>query len=167
MYVLLFHGVRCTGLTQPNDLWLHWQMERTIGHLESLSFLRQQFMRPNKIPTLSRQDVLDNVAAAWLRDIPHERSVKWTRLAGMSLALDGSEDSLCLPEILFSLLCIVSSIGDPWWVGCGEGGVGVGGMRRGGGGGFGAGYDEAGVWWGRLCEEGWKDQAGWAFCCAL
>jgi hypothetical protein len=168
MYVLLYHGGGCTGLTQPNDLWLHWQMERTIGHLESLSFLRQQLMRPNKIPTLSRQEVLDNAAAAWLRDLPHERSVKWTRMAGMSLALDGSEDSFSLPEILFGLLCIVSSIGDPWCVGCGEGVVGVvgvGGVRRGGGGRFGAGCVEAGVWWGRLCEEGWRVQVGWASCC--
>ena len=99
MYVLLFHGGGCTGLTQPNDLWLHRMMEIEIGKLEALAFLRHGLRRPNKVPSLSRQEVLDHAQAAWSRSLPHERSIGVTKSAGMSMALDGSED--CLNATLY------------------------------------------------------------------
>lgn len=92
MYILLYHGGGCTGLTQPNDLWLHYVLETRLLELESLVVMKEQLLRPSKVPSLSRQQVLDNVCALWTDTLPHERSVKWTKKAGMSIALSGAED---------------------------------------------------------------------------
>lgn len=93
MYVLLYHGGGCTGLTQPNDLWLHSVLETKLLELESLVVMKEQLLRPSKVPSLSRQQVLDCVCALWTDCLPHERSVKWTKKAGMSIALSGAEDA--------------------------------------------------------------------------
>lgn len=92
MYILLYHGGGCTGLTQPNDLWLHLALEKGMEDMEASAFLRHQLLRPDRVPSLSRQEVLDNACQVWLHGIDHSRSIRWTQRAGMSIALDGSED---------------------------------------------------------------------------
>lgn len=94
MYVLLYHGGGTTGLTQPNDLWLHRMMEIEIGHLESVAFLQKGLLRPSKVPSMTRQEVLDQASTVWLHSLPHERSIAVTKGAGISLALDGTEDAV-------------------------------------------------------------------------
>lgn len=123
MYVLLFHGGGCTGLTQPNDLWLHWDFERKLCDLEAQAFLRHGLLRPHKIPTLSRQELLDMAASTWFNDIDHRRSVKWTAMAGMSLALDGSQEPPSVQCVQYvrvrkqcSLCCMLSSAPASNWV---------------------------------------------------
>ena len=92
-YILLYHGGGCTGLTQPSDLWLHYVLEQKLSDLEACAFLLHQLLRPGTVPSLTRQEVLKNIMAAWRHDIPHDRSVKWCLKVGLTIALDGSEDA--------------------------------------------------------------------------
>lgn len=92
MYILLFHGGGCTGLTQTNDLWLHLEVEQLLGDLEGLEFTRLALMREHKVPTISRQSIVTNFFGIWTDGIDHTRSIAWTKRAGLSIALDGSED---------------------------------------------------------------------------
>ena len=92
MYVFLYHGGGCTGLTQTNDLWLHLDMERLIGDLESICMMREMLLRPHKCPSFSRSDLLNMALSVWRFGIDHRKSILFTKRAGMSLAVDGSED---------------------------------------------------------------------------
>jgi len=92
MYVLQYHGGGTTGLMQTNDLWVHLDLERRLGYLEGLEHTRQALLRKGKIPTMSRQQILNNYFTVWEHDIDHTRSVEWGKRTGLSLALDGSED---------------------------------------------------------------------------
>ena len=88
MYILQFHGGGLTGMTQVNDLWLHHTMELEIGKLEAFAYLRKGLVRPGKVPTLTRQEILNNATTAWQTSIPHERSIAWTKATGLSLPLE-------------------------------------------------------------------------------
>ena len=92
MYVLLYHGGGCTGLTQWNDTWLHWILEQQLLEVEQAYFNAESALRPDKIPHIDRQTIVDNVLCVW-RGLPHDRSIKWGKRTGVSIALDGSEDS--------------------------------------------------------------------------
>ena len=91
MYLLLIHGGHCTGLTQVNDLWLHGEMERCLQHFEELEYHKQALMRPNSVPSMSRQAVLTNAVTYWQHGVDHAKSIAWSKRAGLSLQLDGSE----------------------------------------------------------------------------
>jgi hypothetical protein len=55
MYILLFHGGGCTGLTQSNDLWLHGDMERLLLEVEQLDWAAGGLLRPDSLYTPDRQ----------------------------------------------------------------------------------------------------------------
>jgi hypothetical protein len=100
MYLMMYHGGGLTGLCQPNDTWLHWLFERKMLNLEAVDVLQALLLRPNKVPTQSRQDILDNASKVWFcGDIPHERSRAACKSIGFSLALDGSEAQGPLTEL--------------------------------------------------------------------
>jgi len=92
MYVLLYHGGGCTGLTQWNDTWLHWLLEQKLLDVEQAHFNAEMLLRPHKIPSINRQAILDNAVAVW-ETLPHERSLTWAKKTGVSIALDGKEDT--------------------------------------------------------------------------
>ena len=92
MYVLLYHGGGCTGLMQANDVWLHATLEQVLGDIEGLEYTRQALLRPGRVPTMSRQFLVNNFFGCWASDIDHRRSIEWTKRVGLSIALDGSED---------------------------------------------------------------------------
>jgi hypothetical protein len=91
LYVLLYHGGGCTGLTQWNDVWLHWLLEQRLLDVEQVHFTSEMLIRPDKVPSMDRQAYIDNAAAVW-ESLPHERSLEWSKRTGVSIALDGSED---------------------------------------------------------------------------
>jgi len=91
MYLLMFHGGGCTGLTQPNDTWLHWIFEGQMMDLEVEDSMIELQVRPDSVPTPSRQQILNNANAVWRNGIDHNRSVRACQRVGFSLALDGSE----------------------------------------------------------------------------
>ena len=92
MYVLLYHGGGCTGLTQFNDVWLHWLYEHRLLEVEQAHFNSEMLLRPHKIPTIDRQALLQNAIAVW-ETMPHERSKDWAKKTGVSIDLNGKEDT--------------------------------------------------------------------------
>ena len=92
MYVLLYHGGGCTGLTQLNDVWLHWIFEQKLLDVEQAHFNSEMLLRPHKIPIVDRQAILRNAAAVW-ETLPHERSLTWAKKTGVSIDLNGKEDT--------------------------------------------------------------------------
>ena len=92
MYVLLYHGGGCTGLTQLNDVWLHWLYEQKLLEVEQAHFNAEMLLRPHKIPTVSRQALLNNAISVW-ETLPHERSLTWAKKTGVSIDLNGKEDT--------------------------------------------------------------------------
>jgi len=91
MYLLQYHGGGLTGELQTNDMWLHLEIERILGDIEALEFNRQALLH-DKIPTISRQAILDMYFTMWEKDIDHTKSIEWTKRSGLSVPLDGSED---------------------------------------------------------------------------
>jgi hypothetical protein len=94
-YLLLYHGGGCTGLTQLNDVWLHWLLEQRLLEVEQAQFNAEMLLRPTKIPSVDRQSMINNVAAVW-ETLPHNRSVSWAKKTGVSIAVDGTEDTTAL-----------------------------------------------------------------------
>ena len=110
MYILLFHGGGLTGMTQCNDVWLHWVLERKLLAMEQLDHCMQALLRPNVLPSISRQTIVNNSTSVWAHEIEHARTVKCSKRTGVSIALNGDEDcyfmystvTLC-SDVLFAL----------------------------------------------------------------
>ena len=60
--------------------------------MEQAHFNAEMLLRPHKVPGINRQAMLDNAIAVW-ETLPHERSLTWAKKTGVSIALDGSEDT--------------------------------------------------------------------------
>ena len=93
MYILLYHGGGVTGLTQVNDLWLHWMMEVILGELETIDVDAHMALRPGKIYTPTRQTIIDNACAMWKTEVDHRRSIQWTLRTGASMSLESDAET--------------------------------------------------------------------------
>ena len=93
MYILLYHGGGVTGLTQVNDLWLHWMMEVILGEMETLDVDAHMALRPGKIYTPTRQSIINNACTMWKTEVDHRRSIQWTLRTGASMSLDSDAET--------------------------------------------------------------------------
>ena len=93
MYVLLYHGGGVTGLTQVNDLWLHWMMEVILGEMETIDVDAHMALRPGKIYTPTRQSIINNACAMWKPEVEHRRSIQWTLRTGASMSLESDAET--------------------------------------------------------------------------
>ena len=93
-HVVLYHGGGVTGLEQVNDTHLHADVQRKLEQLETRMMHQQRAERPEKIASLTRQNVLDVVAEMWLAT--DHRNVRETgyRQTGPTLPDDAGVDAL-------------------------------------------------------------------------
>ena len=93
-HVLMFHGGGCTPFTQINDTHLHATLSRLLIQFENdwAHRERRQFISDgenNKVPTMTREEILSIVDAAW-RSIDHPHvAQKGYKQTGPAMPLRG------------------------------------------------------------------------------
>ena len=93
-HVLMFHGGGCTPFTQINDTHLHSTLSRLLiqyendwAHRERCQFISDG--EDNKVPTMTREEILSIVDAAW-RSIDHAHvAQKGYKQTGPAMPLRG------------------------------------------------------------------------------
>ena len=92
-HVLIFHGGGCTPFTQVNDTHLHANVQRFITQYEN-QLAHEERKRllsegSNKMPDLSREDILGLVRAVWCRLDHAEAARKGYLQTGPTLPMSG------------------------------------------------------------------------------
>ena len=86
-YIVIGHRGGTTAIGQWNDTDLHFPMEKEYLNLETLDFDAQLTQRPWRVPSRSRQSIINDIACVWA-SLPHERiGRKASQLTGWGIAL--------------------------------------------------------------------------------
>ena len=87
-----------TGLVQVEDTHCHGPMTRIYKQLESRDAMEQLMVRPDQLPSTSRQTVMDRAFDAW-NQVNHLAATRGFVSNGITNALDGSEDGLLRTDV--------------------------------------------------------------------
>ena len=109
-HAVLRIGGGITGDVQVGDTHRHGPYTKAYREREVDDAMRQQSVRPGRLPATSRQSVLDRAVAAW-RDLDHSRGRREWVEDGLMGALDGSEDGLLRRD----LQAVWVRLGMPAW----------------------------------------------------
>ena len=90
-HAVLRVGGHLTGLVQVEDTHAHGPMTKIYKKQESLEAHEQLTLRPDKLPSTSRQTVLNRALDSW-RAVNHEACSRGFVSNGIANALDGTED---------------------------------------------------------------------------
>ena len=90
-YVLLYHLGGTTAITQVPDTHLHGPFSKLYMHFEQMSFTKKQLASPGDISRTFRE-VFDDAVLTW-RSMDPKLGYTGCMQTGVSVALDGSEDS--------------------------------------------------------------------------
>jgi hypothetical protein len=86
-YIVIGHRGGTTAIGQWNDTDLHLPMEKEYLNLETLDFDAQLTQRPWRVPSRSRQSIINDIACVWA-SLPHEHiGRKASKLTGWGIAL--------------------------------------------------------------------------------
>ena len=91
-YICLYHYGCTTGVTQVNDTDLHGAFEREYFEMEQTAFNQKALYDPGCIDR-SPQEVVDSAVATW-RVLDHGQGASGHKRTALSVALDGTEDTL-------------------------------------------------------------------------
>jgi len=91
-HAILRIGGGITGDVQVGDTHRHGPYTKAYRDREQDGAIRQQNLRPGRMPEVSRQTVLDRAVGAW-RDLDHSHGRREWVEDGFLNALDGSEDA--------------------------------------------------------------------------
>lgn len=95
-YIPLFHYGCTTGVCQINDTDLHGDFERIYLEYEQAAMNSQMLLDPSNIGR-TLQQVVNDVAATW-KVLDHKKAAIGHKRAGLTIALDGSEDFMVTRE---------------------------------------------------------------------
>jgi hypothetical protein len=90
-HAVLRVGGHLTGLVQVEDTHAHGPMTKIYKKQESLEAYEQLTLRPDKLPSTTRQTVLDRALGSW-RAVDHAACSRGFVSNGIANKLDGSED---------------------------------------------------------------------------
>ena len=90
-HAILRIGGHLTGLVQVEDTHAHGPMTAAYKRRESLEAYQQLVVRPDRLPSTSRQTVMERAFDSWM-DVSHEKCSQGFVANGIANALDGSED---------------------------------------------------------------------------
>ena len=90
-HAILRIGGHLTGLVQVEDTHAHAAMTAHYKRRESEESYQQLMIRPDRLPSTSRQVVMERALDSW-RDTDHEAASQGFVANGIANALDGSED---------------------------------------------------------------------------
>ena len=90
-HAILRIGGHLTGLVQVEDTHAHAPMTAHYKRREMEESFDQLMLRPDRLPSTSRQTVMERALDAW-RDTNHEAASQGFVANGIANALDGSED---------------------------------------------------------------------------
>ena len=97
-YILVIIGGGITGDMQPNDTALHHRLKEIYREKEQEVLITQLRNNQEKIPTLSRDNIMTVMADTWKEcDVDQEMAFK---LNWLSNSLDGSKDHLVSSRIM-------------------------------------------------------------------
>ena len=97
-HAVLRIGGHLTGLVQVEDTHCHGPMTRIYKQRESREAYEQLLVRPDQLPSTSRQTVMDRAFDAW-NQVNHLVATRGFVSNGITNALDGSEDGLLRTEV--------------------------------------------------------------------
>ena len=98
-HAILLIGGHLTGLVQVEDTHLHGPMTMYYKRRETASAMQQLRIRPDKLPSTSRQTVMERAYDSYM-DVDHSRCSHGFVANGIANALDGSQDCELTPEVL-------------------------------------------------------------------
>ena len=98
-HAILRIGGHLTGLVQVEDTHAHGPMTGAYKRREMSDAFDQLLIRPDKLPSTSRQTVMERALDSW-RDVNHEAASQGFVGNGIANALDGSEDSLLTADVI-------------------------------------------------------------------
>ena len=98
-HAILLIGGHLTGLVQVEDTHLHGPMTMFYKRRETRSAQQQLRIRPDKLPSTSRQTVMERAYDSYM-DVDHSRCSHGFVANGIANALDGSQDCELTPEVL-------------------------------------------------------------------
>ena len=96
---LLLLGGGTTPWVQVPDTHLHYEFSQLFKADERQAALEFRNLRPHKLYTRSKQDVLDSAFAVWTR-LDHFKSIKGHVENGITNKLDGSDDEFLSSMIM-------------------------------------------------------------------
>ena len=97
-HAVLRVGGHLTGLVQVEDTHAHGPMTKIYKKQESLEAYEQLTLRPDKLPSTSRQTVLDRALCSW-QAVDHAACSRGFVSNGIANKLDGSEDDTLTLEV--------------------------------------------------------------------
>ena len=97
-HAVLRVGGHLTGLVQVEDTHAHGPMTKIYKKQESLEAYEQLTLRPDKLPSTTRQTVLDRALGSW-RAVNHAACSRGFVSNGIANKLDGSEDETLTLEV--------------------------------------------------------------------
>ena len=97
-HAVLRIGGHLTGLVQVEDTHAHGPMTKAYKKIETLEAHAQLELRPDKLPSTSRQTVMDRALGSWLI-VNHESCSHGFDSNGIANKLGGSEDPLLTLEV--------------------------------------------------------------------
>ena len=98
-HAILLIGGHLTSLVQVEDTHLHGPMTMLYKRRETASAMQQLRIRPDKLPSTSRQTVMERAYDAYM-DVDHSSCSHGFVANGIANALDGSQDDELTPEVL-------------------------------------------------------------------
>ena len=97
-YVVVIHGGGATSITQPNDTDLHQHLRRIYTEMESADMIRLARESPGKLSSARPENCIDWMIARWRDPKLHLAACRGFKYAGITNALDGSEDQFICRE---------------------------------------------------------------------
>ena len=97
-YIVLIHGGGSTGVMQPNDTDLHQHLRRLYIEKETANGIFQSRLRPGHTVIPREEDCIDWIASVWESPDLHLNASKGFKRTGITVALDGHEDSEIVRE---------------------------------------------------------------------
>ena len=98
-HAILRIGGHLTPLVQPEDTHAHGPYTAIYKKNETLDAHEQLTLRPDKLPSTTRQTVLDRASLAWSQ-VNHWSCTKGFEADGIANALDGSQDGDLNPDVI-------------------------------------------------------------------
>ncbi|MCP4242166.1 MAG: hypothetical protein GY772_16545 [bacterium] len=97
-HAVLRIGGHLTGLVQVEDTHAHGPYSRHYKQRETEDAMDQLRLHPDRLPSTSRQTVMDRALESW-RNVDHKASSQGFVADGLCGALDGSEDHLLSADV--------------------------------------------------------------------
>ena len=98
-HAILRIGGHLTGLVQVEDTHAHAAMTAHYKRREMEESFDQLMLRPDRLPSTSRQTVMERALDAW-RDVRHEAASQGFVANGIANALDGSQDGELTADVM-------------------------------------------------------------------